>query len=428
MEAAMSSGKAAPRQLPNALLPEGPIWPYTTAFILNFDPIQVRYAGEHLLKIVDILGHGAYQTNNFVPAIQLIHNIILRLDPTSSTFTSTHHVYVRLCLRAAAYAEALDIIDRPIYHIPTVIDKSTEARSGPYRCSNHETSATYLTPNNGLTHKITSRGYLEYYMLAAMCYIGAGQYKNALVFLEVVLVAPTQQNVASLIQVEAYYKWILLNLHVHGRVPDIPKAASSSSMRHIKPIAKPYEALAEAFKNRNVERLRAEMVEGGSTWHEHGNHGLVADLIYTHQKFAILRLGQTYAAVPVSVVAHQLFDGDVPTTLAHLQTLVANGQISATINPSSTGQEQILRFLPDTSTQKSEAQVEQDLISQTLELQTLLKHVSDLDHRAEISKEYITFLRRLKANRDEDNKKGEPGRKNKNPGFDDFDEDVMDEF
>ena len=428
IEHTISAGKAQSRQLPSSLLPEGGIWPYLTAFVLEFDPIQVRYAGEHLLKIVNVLSLGASQTGNFIPSLQLLHNIILRLDQTSSTFTSTHHTYVRLCLRAGAYAEALDIIDRPIYHIPTNLDKATESRSGPYRCSPHDTSATYLTPNNGLTHNITSRVYLEYYMMAALCYVGAGQFKKALIYLEIVLVAPTQQNVASLVMVEAYKKWLLLNLIVHGSVPEIPKSASSTSMRHIKAIAKPYECLADVFKIGDLDRLRAEMTEGGVMWNDDGNHGLVGELLQARRKFSILRLGETYAALPVAEIAHRLFNGDSASALSYLQGLIQLGQLSATISSSQGGGEASLRFLSDTSTKKSEAQVERDLAERTLELRSLLKHVSDLDHRAEVSKEYINFLRKLKVNRDEDTKKGGGGRKANAPTMDDLDEDVMDEF
>ena len=428
IEHTISAGKAQSRQLPPSLLPEGGIWPYLIAVALEFDPVQVRYAGEHLLKIVNVLSQGASQTGNFVPSLQLLHNIILRLDPTSSTFTSTHHIYVRLCLRAGAYAEALDIIDRPIYHIPTNLDKATESRSGPYRCSAHDTSATYLTPNNGLTHNITSRVYLEYYMMAALCYIGAGDFKKALTYLEIVLVAPTQQNVASLVMVEAYKKWLLLNLIVHGSVPEIPKSASSTSMRQIKAIAKPYECLADAFKIGDLDRLRAEMVEAGVMWNNDGNHGLVSELLQARRKFSILRLGETYAAMPISDIAQRFFSDDAAAALSYLQGLIYFGQLDATISPSQGSNEPSLRFLSDTSIKKSEAQVERNLAEQTLELRSLLKHVSDLDYRAEVSKEYINFLRKLKINRDEDSNKGGGGRKAKAPTMDDLDEDVMDEF
>ena len=425
-----ASGKAAPRQLAASLLPEDSLWPYITQILLHFDPIQVRYAGGYLEKLVAVVARGAEQTRNFIPAIQLLHGVILQLDPSSSTFTSTHHTYIRLCLQASAYSEAIDILDRPIYHIPAVLDKQTAARSYDYLCSTHDTSATYLTPNTGLTLKITSRGYLEYYVWGALCYMAVGEYKKAITFLEIVILAPAQPQAASLIQVEAYRKWVLLSLLVYGRVKDI-KGSQTSTMRHIKPVAKPYDCIAEAFKSRDIQRLQAEMAEGGDIWNADSNHGLMIEVFHAHRRFAVKNLGKTYAALSVTEVAKQTSPGPNNTseTLSYLRNLIETGRLNATLTPSKDGQDQILRFLPDSAGQKPETVVEQELALKTQQLQLLLKQVSDVDHRTELSKEYIDYLRKLKRTRDEDSKKDSGGgSKGKGASVDEFDEDVMEEF
>ena len=50
-----------------------------------------------------------------------------------------------------------------------------------------------------------------------MIYMGLKEWKRALLFLEVVIVSPVTNN-ASKIQVEAYKKWILVNVLYKGRV------------------------------------------------------------------------------------------------------------------------------------------------------------------------------------------------------------------
>lgn len=432
IETATASGKAAPRQLSPALLPEGAIWPYITQLLLTFDPIQVRYAGEILMKLVELVVRGAEQTRNPIPAIQLLHNIILRLDPTSSTFTSTHHSYIRLCLLAQAYAEGSDILDRPIYNIPTAVDKQTDARLYKYKCSTHDTSATYLTPNMGLTLKITSKGYMEYYMMGALCYIGLGQYAKALAFLEVVLAAPAQQNAASLIMVEAYKKWVLLSLLLHGSVAGLPRSASQTAVKHIRAMAKAYDCVAEAFKGKDRERLQAEIEQGMDVWNDEQNYGLMVEVFNAHRKFAISRLAKTYAAISVTEVATQTSaePDNVAETLAFLQNLIVTGNLQASITQSTTSTGDILRFLP-ASTQKSEEQVEQLLASKSLEVQILLKHVNDIEHRTEISREYVDFLRKLKKTRDDDKKDAATaggGKGKQSTVMDDMDEDMMEEF
>lgn len=50
-----------------------------------------------------------------------------------------------------------------------------------------------------------------------MLYLGLKQWERALLFLEIVIVSPAN-NTASMIQVEAYKKWVLVGLLLEGRV------------------------------------------------------------------------------------------------------------------------------------------------------------------------------------------------------------------
>ncbi|RMZ86760.1 hypothetical protein DV736_g6017, partial [Chaetothyriales sp. CBS 134916] len=430
IDQATASGKAAPRQLPAALLPDGSLWPYISHILVEFDAIQARYAGSFLLKIVDVVAKGAEQARNIVPAIQLLHNVILRLDPTSSTLTSTHCIYVRLCLLAGAYREGIDIVERPIYHIPAAGDKPTSVRPYSYICQSHETSAIYLTPNTGLTLKITSRAYLEYYIWGALCYIAVGQYEKAIPLLKIVILAPTQQQVSSLVQVEAYKKWVLLNLLLYGEVREI-KGAQATTLRNIRAIAKVYDCVADAFRSRDVKRLQAEIAEAGDVWEVDMNYGLIVEVFRAHRRFAVINLDNTYTALPVSEVARQTSpDPDnVSETISYLRSLIQSAHLNATLTPSKDGSDQILRFIGAGESHKPETEVEHELVVKAQQLQTLLKNIGHLDHRTELSTEYIDYLRKLKKTRDEDNKKDSGGgTKSKNATLDEFEEDMMEEF
>ena len=285
----------------------------------------------------------------------------------------------------------------------------------------------------GLTLKVTARGYLEYYLMGALCYMGAGFYKKALMFLEIVLAAPSQQNATSFILIEAYRKWVLLNLLVHGYVPDLPRSAAQTVVKHIRAVARPYDCVADAFKSKDRSRLQAELEQGSEIWNEDLNYGLIVEVFNAHRKFAISRLGKTYAAISVAEVARQTSSepDNVTETLVFLQNLIAQGQLQATITTPQNNAGPILRFLP-TDIPKPEEQVSQDLRDKSTELATLIKHITDLDHCTEISKEYIDFLRKLKKTRDEDKKDAVTAAgavKAKQPTImDDGDEDMMEEF
>ena len=61
------------------------------------------------------------------------------------------------------------------------------------------------------------RDHLEYFLYGAMLYMGLKMWERALLFLEIVIMAPTN-NIASMIMVEAYKKWVLVGLLCTGGV------------------------------------------------------------------------------------------------------------------------------------------------------------------------------------------------------------------
>ena len=87
----------------------------------------------------------------------------------------------------------------------------------PYLCSNHDNASTFLLPDTGLSAKITYQDHLQYFLHSAMIYMGLKEWEKAQLFLESAIVTPVTQN-ASKIQVEAYKKWILVNLLSKGKV------------------------------------------------------------------------------------------------------------------------------------------------------------------------------------------------------------------
>ena len=150
-------------------------------------------------------------------AVRPIKEAILRLDPGSSTFTSNHVLFVRLCLEANTYRAGLDILDRDILEFPSA---NTNMPSLP--STGDQPSSMYITPNSNLSAKLAYTDHLEYHLYGAMVYIGLKKWERALEFLELVISAPTA-NAASTIMVEAYKKWVLVSLLHRGRVSFEPK-------------------------------------------------------------------------------------------------------------------------------------------------------------------------------------------------------------
>ena len=147
-------------------------------------------------------------------AIPPIRTAILRLDPSAACFTSNHLLLAKLCLQAKAFQAALPLLDHDVFHMPSNPEKMSYF---PLLCGDHETSSTFITTSSGLSDKLAYRDYLMYFLYGGMIYLGLKDWTRALLFLEVVIMAPTG-NVASMIQVEAYKKWVLVGLLLKGMV------------------------------------------------------------------------------------------------------------------------------------------------------------------------------------------------------------------
>ena len=150
-------------------------------------------------------------------AIFPIRSAILRLDPSSSCFTSSHLIFVHLCLETREYHEALPVLKNDIYHFPLNSDKGASGPSTRFACSNHESSSAFMTVASNLSDKLEYQDHLKYFLYGAMIYIGLRDWERALLFLEIVIASPTI-NTTSIIQVEAYKKWVLVSLLLKGRV------------------------------------------------------------------------------------------------------------------------------------------------------------------------------------------------------------------
>jgi COP9 signalosome complex subunit 3 len=145
-----------------------------------------------------------------------------RLDPTTGTFTLTHLHFIRLCVETRAYSAAQPILDNYIHSIASKIPQQVrEDLEYSVVCAEHTNSGDYIHQGSGHTDRITLVEVQEYYLLGAMAYIGTGQFKKAMEFLEHVLVVPAN-NVANGLMLEAYKKWVLVSCLVNGSVSEPP--------------------------------------------------------------------------------------------------------------------------------------------------------------------------------------------------------------
>ena len=207
-------------------------------FMEGFDERQIRYAGNELRRLIDVTRTKAERASQVsflyahlfaklmiswhhqpFAAVPPIRSAILRVDKSGSTFTTSHTIFVILCLESRAYTAALPVLERNIFHFPAITNKSAENNMFPHLCSRHDSSSTFITPESGLSAKLEYRDHLLYFLYGAMIFMALKKWKRALLFLEIVIMSPVVHNISS-IQVEAYKKWVLVGLLYKGHVSD----------------------------------------------------------------------------------------------------------------------------------------------------------------------------------------------------------------
>ena len=139
-----------------------------------------------------------------------------RLDPTLSVFTSTHLLYLRLCMESRSSQEAIILLKHNTYTFPS---RNVQGIEMPPPCSSDLTPGEYITARSELSAEIRPADVHEYFVLGSMIYIGAKDYERALLLLEHVLLAPSR-DVATGLMLEAFRKWLLVSLLVTGQVID----------------------------------------------------------------------------------------------------------------------------------------------------------------------------------------------------------------
>lgn len=272
--------------------------------------------------------------------------------------------------------------------------KSSSSVDAPYPCSNHAVSSGFLTEKLGFTDLSTSAEIQEYFLLGGMCYIALQRWEDAQIFLEHVLVTPTQ-GVPTGMMLEAYRKWLLVGCLASGQAPKPPKLINQTALKDMRATSPHYISLSEVFVSANPTRLAGEMYEGVTHWSEDGNTGLVQQLPDYLRRFYVATLEKTYSAIPVTAVAGWLCQPP-DEAQQYLEDLIQEGHLNARIEPSSNGSQwPILRFFTDPSTGprvKSEADQLLNVQRQAQRTNLLAEYVRDADRKLAITKEYIQKL------------------------------------
>ncbi|XP_002741557.1 COP9 signalosome complex subunit 3-like, partial [Saccoglossus kowalevskii] len=221
---------------------------------------HVRYATESYANLAHHLTRVLVEKKQPLRGIDIIAKAITKIQIHPAQLTSLHADICQLCLLSKCFKPALPFLDVDI---------------------------TEISKEGGLydaTH------FLCYYYYGGMIYTALKQWNKAIYYYEIAITTPSMA--VSHIMLEAYKKFILVSLILHGKILNLPKYTSQVVTRFIKPLSQSYHELASVYTSNNPSELRNVVVKHNDQLTRDQNMGLVKQCISSLYKKNIQRLTQ----------------------------------------------------------------------------------------------------------------------------------------
>lgn len=269
-------------------------------FITGCNGEQVRLAPETYAELCHLLTRNLIEMKSPIRGIDLLRRAIRKIQLADSQLTSIHADLCQLCLLAKCFKPALSFLDTDI---------STISYEG---------------------QQFESKYFLLYYYYGGMIYTAIKNYDRALYFFEVVITTPAMA--VSHVMLEAYKKYILVSLILHGKVQNVPKYTSQVVSRFIKPLSQAYHDLASIYTSNNSDDVRSIIAKYHDTFTRDCNMGLTKQVLASLYKKNIQRLTKTFLTLSLSDVASRVQLPGPGDAEKYILNMIEEGEIFATIN------------------------------------------------------------------------------------------------
>ncbi|KAK2568751.1 COP9 signalosome complex subunit 3 [Acropora cervicornis] len=236
-------------------------------FITVCSKDQIQFGAEKFANICHFITQCLVDLKQPMRGIRMLCIAIEKAQQSPTQLTSVHADLAQLCLLAKCLKPALPYLDADITDI----------------------------------HKEALLGYCYY---GGMIYTALKKFENALYFYEVAVTCPAVD--VSHIMLEAYKKFILVSLVLHGKIIDLPKYTSHVVMRFLKPLSTSYHELAESYSSNNPNQVRTVATKNEEAFRTDNNIGLVKQVVSSLYKKNILRLTKTFLTLSLSDMANRV--------------------------------------------------------------------------------------------------------------------------
>jgi len=224
------------------------------------------------------------------------------------TLTMLHVDFVKACVNARHHAYAKPVVDMEIYDV---------------------SRAMAASPSNGVEE------FLIYFYYSALIAVVLGEYRAAVRRFLTILTTPS--TALSNIQADAYKRYVLCSLILHGEPQPLPSYVMPiiSRLAQVKTYA---TAIAEAYK-KDAAAVRSALEEHEDVLRREKTMGLAKHALAVVPRHKIRALTQTYVTLSLAEIG--IAAGlDAASCEALLCNMIARGEVGATIDQ----QAQMVRF------------------------------------------------------------------------------------
>jgi len=271
-------------------------------FIKTCNGEQVRHANEAFSELCHELTRELVERRRPQWGIPVLAKAIDRVQIAPSQLTSIHSDLAQVCLLAKNLKPALKYLD---------VDTTDIAKEGP--------------------QGFDVKNFLTYFYYGGMIYAGIKNFERALYFFEIAITTPSMA--VSHVMLEAYKKYVLVALLLHGKLPTLPKYTSQVVSRFIKPLSQPYQDLATAYATNNSTEVQAVASKHQDVFVRDKNVGLVKQCVAALYCKNIQRLTKTFLTLSLSDMANRVgLAGGAAEAERHVIKMIEEGAIHASIN------------------------------------------------------------------------------------------------
>lgn len=277
-----------------------PLFSQVQEFIIGCNGEQVRFASDIYAELCHLFTQTLVELQIPLHGIELLCRAIRKIQLFDSQLTSIHADLCQLCLLSKCFKPALEFLD---------ID---------------------VTGINQEEGQFDSKYFLLYYYYGGMIYTALKNYDRALYFFEVCVTTPAMA--VSYIMLEAYKKYILVSLILHGKVLNLPRYTSQVVNRYMKPLGQQYQELATAYQMNSCEEVQNIITKYQQLFTRDHNMGLVKQVLSYLYKKNIQRLTKTFLTLSLSDVASRVQLSGPADAEKYILNMIEDGEIFATIN------------------------------------------------------------------------------------------------